>query len=94
MYATVLLQAIIGFVAFLLLHSLWSSRTNNHGDKKKIQAPKATGAWPIVGHLPLLSGPDPCRILADFADKYGPVFRIQLGLQQALVVSSKEAVMQ
>ncbi|KAL8094330.1 cytochrome P450 CYP82D47-like [Apium graveolens] len=94
MYAIVLLQATLGFVAFLLLHSLWSSRTNNHGDRKKIQAPKAKGAWPIVGHLPLLSGPDPFRILGHLADKYGPVFRIQLGLQQALVVCSKEAVMQ
>ncbi|KAL8092801.1 hypothetical protein AgCh_034885 [Apium graveolens] len=34
------------------------------------------------------------RILADIVDKFGPVFRIQLGLHNALVVSSKEAVMQ
>lgn len=90
-----LFQATVAFVAFIIFCSLWLSRTNNHGDKKKIQAPKPDGAWPILGHLPLLAGTHTAfRILADMADKYGPVFRIQLGLHDALVVSSKEAVMQ
>lgn len=91
----VLLQATLSFVALVLFYSFWSSRTNNFGDKKKLQAPKPNGAWPILGHLPLLGGTDPSfRILAKMADKYGPVLQIQLGLQHALVVSSKEAVMQ
>ncbi|KAK1354535.1 hypothetical protein POM88_047791 [Heracleum sosnowskyi] len=89
-----LLPCIIGFVALLVLHSLWSSRTNNLSHKKEIQARKANGAWPILSHLPLLAGPDPYRILGNIADKFGPIFRIQLGFKQALVVSSKEAVMQ
>lgn len=90
MGSTVLL---LSFVALFLFYSFWSSRTNNYGDKKKIQAPKPNGAWPILGHLPLFRGSDPaCRILADMADKYGPVLRIQFGLQHALVVSGKEAV--
>ncbi|KAK1354540.1 Cytochrome P450, family 82, subfamily C, polypeptide 4 [Heracleum sosnowskyi] len=95
MDAVLLLQATASFVALVLFYSLWSSRTNNQGDKKKTQAPKANGAWPILGHLPLLGATGSAyRTLADMADKYGPVFRIQLGLQHALVVSSKEAVMQ
>lgn len=91
------MQATVGFVAsVLLLYTLWSSRTNNHLDEKKTQAPKVNGAWPILGHLPLLAfaGTDGYRTLGNVAEKYGPVFRIQLGLQNVLVVSSKEAVMQ
>ncbi|KAK1356016.1 Cytochrome P450, family 82, subfamily G, polypeptide 1 [Heracleum sosnowskyi] len=95
MDAVLLFRATVGLVAFLLFSILWSSRPSNHGDKKKIQAPKPDGAWPILGHLPLIAGSDTAfRILADMADKYGPVFRIQLGLHNALVVSSKEAVKQ
>ncbi|GFZ10816.1 hypothetical protein Acr_22g0002140 [Actinidia rufa] len=30
--------------------------------------------------------------LAALADKHGPIFRIQLGMHQAIVVSSKEAI--
>lgn len=95
MDAVLLFGATVGLVAFLLFYSLCSSRPNNHDYEKKIQAPKPDGAWPILGHLPLIAGTDTAfRILADMADKYGPVFRIQLGLHNALVVSSKEAVMQ
>ncbi|KAK1398094.1 Cytochrome P450, family 82, subfamily C, polypeptide 4 [Heracleum sosnowskyi] len=92
METILILQAIGSFVALLLFYSLWSSRTS---DYEKIQAPKPKGAWPILGHLPLLGGTDPVfKILGAMADKYGPVFRIQLGLHHALVVSSKEAVTQ
>ncbi|WOG94566.1 hypothetical protein DCAR_0313862 [Daucus carota subsp. sativus] len=96
MDATVLLiQATVSFVAFALFYRFWSSRTKNYGGSKKPQAPKPDGAWPILGHLPLFGGTDPaCRILADMADKHGPVLRIDLGLQRVLVVSSKEAVKQ
>nr|AFK79026.1 cytochrome P450 CYP82T1 [Bupleurum chinense] len=90
-----LLQLIAGFVALVSFYTLWSSRTKNHDEKKKTQAPKPNGAWPIIGHIPLLASTKPaCKILGDMADKYGPVFRIQLGWQNAVVVSSKEAVMQ
>lgn len=90
MEPVLVLQIVGSFVALLLFYSLWSSRTKNY---EKILAPKPEGAWPILGHFPLLAGTDPVfRILGAMADKYGPVFRIQLGLHHALVVSSKEAV--
>ncbi|KAK1371243.1 Cytochrome P450, family 82, subfamily C, polypeptide 4 [Heracleum sosnowskyi] len=86
---------VLGFVALFLSYSLWSFKIKSHVDRKKIQAPKPNGAWPILGHLPLLAGKDlPFRVLANMADKYGPVYRIQLGLHHVLVVSSKEAVKQ
>nr|GMD76919.1 cytochrome P450 CYP82D47-like [Ipomoea batatas] len=52
------------------------------------EPPEAGGAWPIIGHLHLLAAPRPTfKILADMADKYGPIFRIRLGTRQVLVVS-------
>ncbi|XP_059296256.1 xanthotoxin 5-hydroxylase CYP82C4-like [Lycium ferocissimum] len=58
-----------------------------------IGAPKAPGSWPIIGHLHLLSGQLPvCRTLGLMADKYGPIFQLQLGARPALVVSSWEMV--
>ncbi|KAK2992326.1 hypothetical protein RJ640_020319 [Escallonia rubra] len=74
-----------GSFAFLvcLHYVLWR---NINGRKKR--APAAAGAWPLVGHLPLLSGPQlPHVVLGSMADKYGPIFRIKLGVLQELVVS-------
>ncbi|KAL0438630.1 UNVERIFIED_CONTAM: Protopine 6-monooxygenase [Sesamum latifolium] len=53
--------------------------------------PLAAGGWPVIGHLRLLSGPElPHIILSDMANKYGPVFRIRLGVHTAVIVSSCE----
>ncbi|CAK7347636.1 unnamed protein product [Dovyalis caffra] len=58
---------------------------------KKKTAPKAGGAWPFIGHLHLLGGPQPAHIvLGNMADKYGPVFTIKMGVHRALVVSNWE----
>ncbi|WMV46835.1 hypothetical protein MTR67_040220 [Solanum verrucosum] len=58
-----------------------------------IGAPKAPGAWPFIGHLHLLNGHLPvCRTLGLMADKYGPIFQLQLGDHPAIVVSNWEMV--
>ncbi|KAK7381349.1 hypothetical protein VNO78_33981 [Psophocarpus tetragonolobus] len=55
------------------------------------EAPTVAGAWPILGHLPLLSGSEPPhRILGALADKYGPIFTLKLGARKALVISNWE----
>ncbi|XP_031098863.1 cytochrome P450 CYP82D47-like [Ipomoea triloba] len=75
--ATTCLLLIITFIYNLVFHK---------GSTQK--PPEAGGAWPIIGHLHLLAAPRPTfKILADMADKYGPIFRIRLGTQQVLVVS-------
>ncbi|KAL9140718.1 hypothetical protein ABFS82_14G055500 [Erythranthe guttata] len=81
-----------GVLAPILLYTLW--RRSAHNRKHKCNsAPEPSGAWPIIGHLHLLGGQIPVhRILGAFADKYGPVFTIRLGVRKALVVSSYEAV--
>ncbi|EEF52492.1 cytochrome P450, putative [Ricinus communis] len=54
-------------------------------------SPQPMGAWPIIGHLPLLSGSHlPHLTLATLADKYGPIFTLRIGIHSVLVVSSSE----
>ncbi|KAL6126636.1 hypothetical protein ACLB2K_074682 [Fragaria x ananassa] len=79
-------------VAFFLLLSsfVWTSvKYFQTRTAKNRGPPEAAGAWPILGHLPLLGGPQPPHIiLANMADKYGPLFTIKLGVHRALIVSS------
>ncbi|XP_016733281.1 cytochrome P450 82A4-like [Gossypium hirsutum] len=80
--------AIIGFPLLFLFSFLWISRRNTYSKKT---APEAGGAWPIIGHLRLLGGPQPPHIsLGNLADKYGGIFTIRLGVNRALVVSNWE----
>ncbi|KAB1220426.1 Cytochrome P450 82A4 [Morella rubra] len=76
------IASIVLFVSYLLRRSRSSPiRT----------APFPPGAWPIVGHLPLLGGTKPLhKTLASMADKYGPIFTLKLGSQRALVLSNWE----
>ncbi|KAH7524022.1 hypothetical protein FEM48_Zijuj06G0074300 [Ziziphus jujuba var. spinosa] len=79
---------IFAFLLFLCF-LLWISR-KAHTNTNKLP-PEATGAWPFIGHLPLLRGPQPAYItLGNIADKDGPLFTIKLGAHRALVVSSLE----
>ncbi|KAK1315888.1 Cytochrome P450 82C4 [Acorus calamus] len=50
--------------------------------------PEPSRAWPIIGHLPLLSRPGLCRTLAALADKHRPVFSLRLGVRCTVVVIS------
>ncbi|KAG5566833.1 hypothetical protein RHGRI_002393 [Rhododendron griersonianum] len=85
-----LLEATGMLLACLLLCYLWKSKTS-----MDTNAPEPKGAWPIIGHLLLLGGKAPVfRTLAAMADKHGPIFTIQIGMQRALVVSSKETIME
>ncbi|XP_058206214.1 xanthotoxin 5-hydroxylase CYP82C4-like [Rhododendron vialii] len=85
-----LLEATGILLALLLFYNLWWSKTYTNK-----YAPEPKGAWPIIGHLHLLGGKTPVfRTLAAMADKHGPIFTIRLGLRCALVVSSKETIME
>ncbi|KAF9602117.1 hypothetical protein IFM89_025162 [Coptis chinensis] len=54
-------------------------------------APEPVGAWPIIGHLPMLLGPRlPHTVLGNLGEKYGSAFTLRLGIHKALVVSSWE----
>ncbi|XVF36193.1 hypothetical protein REPUB_Repub19eG0037100 [Reevesia pubescens] len=83
-------NSVIWLVA-LLFFSYYLILLRSKIDKSKNYVPQAKGAWPIIGHLPLLRGPKlPHITLGDLADKYGPIYGIKLGVHPALVVSSWE----
>ncbi|GMI78163.1 cytochrome P450, family 82, subfamily C, polypeptide 4 [Hibiscus trionum] len=84
--------AIICVPLLLFLFSfLWVSKAISKTTNQKRTAPEAGGAWPVIGHLRLLGGPQPPHMsLANMADKYGAIFTIKLGVHRALVVSSSE----
>ncbi|XP_010264712.1 PREDICTED: cytochrome P450 CYP82D47-like [Nelumbo nucifera] len=75
----------------VFIYYLSSLISKNIEVKKRKMAPEAAGAWPVIGHLPLLGGPElPHITLGAMADKYGPAFTIRLGVRRALVVSDWE----
>ncbi|KAJ8450746.1 hypothetical protein Cgig2_021218 [Carnegiea gigantea] len=85
-------QFLLATMASVLAASIISLVLKNYRNQtqKKI-APESGGAWPIVGHLPLLGASRlPHRALAAMADTYGPIFTIRLGVKRALVISSSE----
>ncbi|KAK1291184.1 hypothetical protein QJS10_CPB17g02552 [Acorus calamus] len=85
------LQALLACLLPLILIYYYYS-CNSKSNTKKINhqktPPEPSGAWPIIGHFPLLSRPGPlCRTLAALADKHGPVFSLRLGARRTVVVS-------
>ncbi|XP_022754077.1 cytochrome P450 82A3-like [Durio zibethinus] len=84
--------AMIAFPVLLFLFSLlWISKTASRKTSKMKTAPEAGSAWPVIGHLRLLRGPQPVHIsLANMAEKYGTIFTIKLGVHRALLVSNWE----
>ncbi|XP_061352569.1 cytochrome P450 82A3-like [Gastrolobium bilobum] len=78
--------AVLLSIIFLLLCLYHHSKVAHNRE-----APTVAGAWPILGHLPLLnSSKTPHRTLGALADKYGPLFTIKLGAKPALVLSNWE----
>ncbi|XP_004505090.1 cytochrome P450 CYP82D47-like [Cicer arietinum] len=70
-------------------------RSNSHGVATKTPPPEAGGAWPLIGHLHLLSVSQPPHVtLGNMAEKYGPIFTVRLGVHKTLVVSSSEIAKQ
>ena len=79
---------IAGFIAIILFSHYLLKRSRVSLAKT---APVASGAWPVIGHLPLLLGTQPPHItLGAMADKYGALFTIKLGSYPALVLSSSK----
>ncbi|KAK7270988.1 hypothetical protein RJT34_26550 [Clitoria ternatea] len=78
-------------IGFLTLIFVWLFLFHHSKAGKGKEPPTVAGAWPILGHLPLLSGSRPIHhILGAMADRYGPIFTIKLGTAKALVISNWE----
>ncbi|KAK9107888.1 hypothetical protein Syun_023899 [Stephania yunnanensis] len=64
-----------------------SSSFNNKVVVNKNYAPEPPGAWPIIGHLPLLvSAKQPHRAFAALAEKYGPAFMLRMGMSSPMLI--------
>ncbi|KAL5780384.1 hypothetical protein ACOSQ2_011121 [Xanthoceras sorbifolium] len=88
-FPATIMAAIFAFSLFVycLLRILSRKSTPN----KNGLPPEASGAWPFLGHLPLLGGQQPPQVtLGDMADKYGPIFSIKMGVYRTIVVSNWE----
>ncbi|KAJ4821910.1 hypothetical protein Tsubulata_017056 [Turnera subulata] len=56
----------------------------------KKMAPKVRGGLPLIAHIHMLGSKPTHRVLSHMADKYGPVFTINLGVYPTLVVNNWE----
>ncbi|KAK7273263.1 hypothetical protein RIF29_14312 [Crotalaria pallida] len=83
-----LMAVAIGFLSVFLLYFVLSRRSK---PVKGREPPMVSGAWPLLGHLPLLSGSQALHYnLGGIADRYGPVFTIMLGAARVLVINNWE----
>ncbi|KAK1364221.1 putative cytochrome P450, family 82, subfamily C, polypeptide 4 [Heracleum sosnowskyi] len=84
----ILLCGLIFFVTVLWRIFSIYAQSNKNG----YSPPEPAGAWPIIGHLHLLLGANKLlhHVFGAMADKLGPVFSLQLGIHNTLVVSSWE----
>ncbi|KAK4274742.1 hypothetical protein QN277_017925 [Acacia crassicarpa] len=92
---TIFTQSTIPFTILGLLIFVYAlffiSRSRENQTTPRKPPPEASGAWPVIGHLHLLGGPEPPHItLGNMADKYGPIFTLRLGVHQTLIVNSWE----
>ncbi|KAK7389357.1 hypothetical protein VNO78_24298 [Psophocarpus tetragonolobus] len=88
-----IIPVIIIAITIVLLYKTWTKRKTSNKAKGLIAPPEPSGALPLIGHLHLLGAKTPlARIFASFADKYGPIFKINLGAYPALVISNQEAI--
>ncbi|KAF9622548.1 hypothetical protein IFM89_032113 [Coptis chinensis] len=81
---------VFSFIVIVLI-CIVKKRSGNVSKTRK--APEVSGAWPLVGHLNLVSGPKLVHfVLGELTDKYGPAFTIHLGVYPTFVVSNWELV--
>lgn len=82
------------FFGLLLFLSMLRRRRTPTGETREAP-PEASGAWPLIGHLRLLSASKAPHItLGNMAEKYGPIFTLRLGVSKTLVVSNWEMAKQ
>ncbi|XP_059456444.1 cytochrome P450 CYP82D47-like [Corylus avellana] len=86
-------SAIISTLLALLLLCVFVYQKKKPTPHKKTTCsiPQAGGAWPFIGHLHLLGDQQLThKTLGAMADKYGPVFTINLGSHKVVVLSCWE----
>lgn len=89
-----LLPIVLYVILFLLFVARKSTRKVIGKLKSDGSLPQPPGAWPFIGHIwHLLSGHGTlARTLGAMADECGPIFSLQLGQRQVVVMSGWEVV--
>ncbi|MCO5567176.1 hypothetical protein L7F22_020864 [Adiantum nelumboides] len=77
---------IVAMLAILLTHKLVRSLWDG---KESGRFPPGPSAWPVIGHLHLLTSLSH-RAFSKFSQKYGPIVGLRLGQQLAVAISSPE----
>ncbi|KAI3930622.1 hypothetical protein MKX01_037068, partial [Papaver californicum] len=86
--STMVIGVVVSLLFLCFLRLTW--KTSSKLSKLK-EPPVPAGRWPIIGHLLVLGGPDlPHTALGKLAEKYGPVFAINIGVHKSLIVSDWE----
>ncbi|MED6182744.1 hypothetical protein PIB30_031495 [Stylosanthes scabra] len=81
----------VAVLFFFLFAFSFLFRRHVHKSGARKAPPEAAGAWPLIGHLHLLRGPQPPHVtLGNMADKYGPIFTIRVGGRKNLIVSNSD----
>ncbi|KAF3786351.1 hypothetical protein EJ110_NYTH25524 [Nymphaea thermarum] len=82
-----LVESLAALLALVFVYHIWPKRRGETNHRPT----EPGGAWPVVGHLSLLSGTAPLhRTLAALSEKHGPLFTLRLGQIRALIVSSMD----
>eukprot|EP00262_Sarcandra_glabra_P002651 TRINITY_DN1305_c0_g1_i1.p1 TRINITY_DN1305_c0_g1~~TRINITY_DN1305_c0_g1_i1.p1 ORF type:complete len:544 (-),score=11.70 TRINITY_DN1305_c0_g1_i1:71-1702(-) len=81
------------FVTLLALTFFASTKLRNHKHYKLPPLPPGPRNFPLIGNLPLLT-PYYHRCFADLAKSYGPIFKLRLGTNMCVVLSSPSLVKQ
>ncbi|XP_031479874.2 xanthotoxin 5-hydroxylase CYP82C4-like [Nymphaea colorata] len=85
------IKLVEGFAAFLALFFIYHIWPKKRQAETRHRPPQPGGAWPVVGHLGLLSGTTPLhRTLAALSEKHGALFTLQLGRMRVAVLSSAD----
>jgi hypothetical protein len=83
-------SAISQLTVFLVLTFLIRRRYKSITLKNNLP-PSPAGAWPILGHLPLLASTTESDALLDkLSETLGPVYSLKLGTVTAVVISNDE----
>eukprot|EP00262_Sarcandra_glabra_P008222 TRINITY_DN21552_c0_g1_i1.p1 TRINITY_DN21552_c0_g1~~TRINITY_DN21552_c0_g1_i1.p1 ORF type:complete len:515 (+),score=34.18 TRINITY_DN21552_c0_g1_i1:98-1642(+) len=76
--------AALAIIFFSVIYNI-TMKSKNGGK----EAPQPAGAWPVLGHIPLLLKVSfSHRSLGDLADKYGPAYKLRVGWREMFVVSN------
>ncbi|XLS94895.1 hypothetical protein HN51_070903, partial [Arachis hypogaea] len=80
---------LVGFILFILSTTILFRKLSQQKQKEP-PPPPGPPAWPVVGHLHMLSGELPHRIIETLSKKHGPIMSLRLGQVPTVVISSPE----